>query len=113
MSDIGAKTKNPLYTIEGRELVAEAPGLRVQVLTLAAGECVPWHWHTEITDHFVCIEGAIEIETRAPRGRHRLEPGNRFQVPPKLAHIVRNAAEGRSSFMIVQGVGTYDFNPVG
>jgi hypothetical protein len=31
------------YTIAGRELVAEGADLRVQVLTLAAGQCVPWH----------------------------------------------------------------------
>ena len=46
------------YTIAGRELVAEGTDLRVQVLTLAAGQCVPWHYHTEISDSFVCLEGA-------------------------------------------------------
>jgi hypothetical protein len=30
------------YTIAGCELVAEGADLRVQVLTLAAGQCVPW-----------------------------------------------------------------------
>lgn len=113
MSDASARNADPHYTIEGRELVAEAPGLRVQVLTLAAGECVPWHWHSEISDTFVCLEGAIEIETRAPAGRQRLEPGGRYAVAPKRAHIVRNAAAGRSRFLIVQGVGAYDFNPIG
>ena len=42
------------YTIAGHELVAEGADLRVQVLTLAAGQCVPWHYHTEISDSFVC-----------------------------------------------------------
>ena len=32
------------YTIAGRELIAEGTDLRVQVLTLAAGQCVPWHY---------------------------------------------------------------------
>ena len=37
------------YAIAGRELVAEGADLRVQVLTLAAGQCVPWHYHSEIS----------------------------------------------------------------
>ena len=50
------------------------PRLRVArgvliVLTLAAGECVPWHFHNNITDSFVCLEGPLVVETRAPRDR--------------------------------------------
>jgi mannose-6-phosphate isomerase-like protein (cupin superfamily) len=113
MSDIGAKTANPRYAIEDRELVAETDGLRVQVLTLGPGESIPWHWHSQVTDTMVCLEGAIEVETRAPRESFRLAPGGRCTVPPKRAHIVRNVDAGRSRFLIVQGVGTYDFNPIG
>jgi quercetin dioxygenase-like cupin family protein len=113
MSDAGVRTANPHYTIEGRELVAEAPGLRVQVLTLGAGQCVPWHWHSEIADTIVCLEGAIDVEMRAPRESRRLLPGGRCDIPPKRAHTVSNASEGSSRFLIVQGVGIYDFNPIG
>jgi hypothetical protein len=35
------------YTIANRELVAEGADLRVQVLSLAAGQCVPWHYHRQ------------------------------------------------------------------
>jgi hypothetical protein len=41
--------------------------MRASVLTLAVGECVPWHYHSTITDSFVCLEGPMEVETRAPR----------------------------------------------
>jgi hypothetical protein len=54
------------YEIANRELVADGSNLRVQVLTLAAGQCVPWHYHSEITDTFVCLEGPMVVETRAP-----------------------------------------------
>jgi quercetin dioxygenase-like cupin family protein len=74
------------YTISGCELVAEGADLRVQVLTLAAGQCVPWHYHTEISDSFVCLEGPMVVETRAPRHVYRLLPGERCAVPPKSAH---------------------------
>jgi len=34
-------------------------------------------------------------------------------VPPKTAHYVHGAADGPCKFLIVQGVGVYDFVPVG
>lgn len=101
------------YEIAGRELVAEGADLRVQVLTLAGGQCVPWHYHSEITDSFVCLEGPMVVETRAPRNTYRLQPGQRCAVPPKTAHTVAGEGGGPCSFLIIQGVGVYDFVPVG
>src|ERR1700686_4110990 len=101
------------YEIAERELVAEGADLRVQVLTLASGQAVPWHYHNEVTDSFVCLEGPMEVETRAPRNIYRLDPGQRCAVPPKTAHHVHGVAAGGCKFLIIQGVGVYDFIPVG
>lgn len=101
------------YTIENTEIVAETPDLRAVRLTLAPGQCVPWHWHSAIDDRFICLEGAIEIETKAPRGKHKLLPGDEHTVPLKVAHIVRNVADTTSRFMVIQGIGPYDYHPVG
>ena len=101
------------YTISGRELVAGGADLRVQVLSLAAGEAIPWHYHSEITDQMVCLEGPMVVETRAPRNTYELAPGGRCAVPPKTAHYVHGKDGGPCRFMIVQGVGVYDFVPVG
>jgi len=101
------------YQIAHRETVADGVDVRVQVLTMAAGENVPWHYHTEITDTFVCLEGTCVVETRAPRAEHVLEPGDRCAVPPNTAHLVHGLDDGPCKFLIVQGVGVYDFMPVG
>ena len=101
------------YVIAGREVVAEGADLRVQVLTLADGQCIPWHYHSEITDSFVCLEGPMVVETRAPRSTHRLQPGERCAVAPKTAHYVHGEGEGACKFLIIQGVGVYDFVRVG
>ena len=101
------------YEIADRELVAEGTDLRVQVLTLAAGQCIPWHYHSEITDAFVCLEGPMVVETRAPRNEYLLTQGQRCAVPPRTAHYVHGQADGPCKFLIVQGVGVYDFVPVG
>jgi quercetin dioxygenase-like cupin family protein len=101
------------YEIAGSEIVSEGADIRVSILTLAAGQEVPWHYHSEITDSFVCLEGPMVVETRAPRHAYRLEPGQRCAVPPKTAHHVQGVESGPCKFLIVQGVGIYDFVPVG
>ena len=101
------------YTIAGRELVAEGADLRVQVLSLAVGQSVPWPYHSEISDNFVCLEGPMVVETRAPRHVYRMLPGERCAVPPRRAHYVHGKDDGACKFLIVQGVGVYDFVPVG
>jgi len=101
------------YELEKRESVAEVPGLRVRLLTVAPGQCVPWHYHSEITDTFFCLEGVTVVETRAPRAVHTLHPGDSVAVAPRTAHLVQGQDGGRCRFLIVQGVGTYDFVPVG
>src|ERR1700758_1082710 len=52
--------------IAGYERVMEGTDMRASVLTLAASEGAPWHYHSTITDSFVCLEGPMEVETRAP-----------------------------------------------
>ena len=101
------------YSITSHEIIAEADGMRVQIMTLGTGEVVPWHYHTAVTDVFVGLEGTVVIETRAPRARHELEPGNHCVVPPMTAHQV-SGKDGRGCRVtLVQGVGEHDFNPVG
>lgn len=101
------------YVIERREVVAETDTLRVSILTLAAGQEVPWHYHSHITDTFFCLEGTLSVETRTPPGRHVLSVGESCAVPPNTAHRVTGHDDSRVRFLIVQGVGTYDFCPVG
>lgn len=101
------------YNIEGRERVLHADGLRVQVLTLGPGEVVPWHYHSTIADIFVAVEGRVVVETPAPCARHELAPGEHCVVPAKTAHMVTGAADDRCRFTIVQGVGKYDYVPIG
>ena len=99
------------YIIERREVVAETDTLRVSILTLAAGQEVPWHYHSQVTDTFCCLEGVLSVETRAPNAHHRLEVGESCAVPPMTAHRVTGQDGGRARFLIVQGIGTYDYCP--
>lgn len=97
------------YEIEGRELIAQSDGLRVQVLTVGPGQCVPWHQHTRIADTFFCLEGPMVVETRVPGMKHVLEAGGRISVSANRPHTVYAPNDGRCQFVIVQGVGKYDY----
>ena len=99
------------YVIEHREVVARTDTLRVSILTLAPGQEVPWHYHSEVTDTFYCLEGILSVETRAPNAHHLLEVGESCAVPPMTAHRVTGRDGSRARFLIVQGIGTYDYCP--
>ena len=102
-----------LANIAGFEVVMEGQDMRAVVLTLAAGQSVPWHYHSDITDSFVCLEGPMVVETRAPRAMRVLKAGQRCEVPAKTAHYVHGQDDGPCKFMVLQGVGEYDNVAVG
>ena len=101
------------YTVEHTEIVVETPELRMVRITLAPGQAVPWHWHTDVTDRFVCLIGSLCVESRAPRARHDLAPGEECTVAAKIAHTARNIGEDRCRFLVIQGAGSYDYNALG
>jgi quercetin dioxygenase-like cupin family protein len=94
--------------IAGYETVMEGADMRAVVLTLDQGQCVPWHYHSTITDAFVCLKGPMVVETRAPRMTHVLHAGERCAVPPMTAHYVHGLDDGPCAFMVLQGAGEYD-----
>ncbi len=95
-------------SIAGYETVMEGADMRAVVLTLARGECVPWYYHSTISDSFVCLKGPMVVETRAPRATHVLRAGERCVVPPMTAHFVHGQDDGPCQFLILQGTGDYD-----
>jgi quercetin dioxygenase-like cupin family protein len=107
------RTNGTELKISGYDTLMEGADMRALELTLAAGECVPWHWHSEITDRFFCLNGPMVVETRAPHAVNELQTGESYTVPPKIAHYVHGKNNGPCRFLVLQGVGVYDRNPVG
>ncbi|MGH7104425.1 MAG: cupin domain-containing protein [Acetobacteraceae bacterium] len=99
--------------IAGYEIVMEGADMRAIVLTLAAGQQVPWHYHSETIDHFFCLEGPMVVETRAPRASHELRAGQSRVIPPNTAHLVHGLDGGPCRFLLLQGIGIYDNVAVG
>ena len=87
--------------------------VQARLFTLAPGETIPGHFHSAVTDWYFVLEGALSIETRAPAGRRELGVGEAYHIVPKTAHLITNRSEADTRFLLVQGVGPYDFIRVG
>jgi quercetin dioxygenase-like cupin family protein len=94
------------------EVILETGDVRVRILALEGGQATAWHFHTAITDRMLCLEGAIAVEFREPREHVELNPGGRCEVAVERVHRVVNRASETSRYLLVQGVGRYDFNLV-
>jgi quercetin dioxygenase-like cupin family protein len=106
------KDASPLYEVERRARHAERPGFRIAELQISATQKVPWHYHTNVTDTFYVLEGQIRIFLREPKEEVRLLPGQTYTVRPGRAHLVTNALATSATFLILQGIGEYDFVPL-
>ena len=97
------------YTVKNVETVAAGKDVQARVFTLAPGEVIPWHSHSEIADHFFVLGGELTVETRAPDDCRTLGIGERYQINAGHAHQTSNRGKRDCQFLIVQGVGRYDF----
>jgi quercetin dioxygenase-like cupin family protein len=98
------------YQVKSVEPVVVGTDIQVRVFTLADGDVIPWHYHSESTDHYFVLRGQLTIETRSPDHRHRLSIGERFKISPGTAHRISNESTSECQFLLVQGVGRYDWH---
>ena len=106
------KDASQLYEVERRARHAERPGFRISELQLSPTQKVPWHYHTNVHDTFYVIEGHIRILLREPSEEVRLGPCETYSVRPARPHFVANAGDASATFLILQGVGEYDYVPL-
>ena len=106
------KDASHLYEVERRAQHAARPGFRISELQLSPTQKVPWHTHTNISDTFYVLEGEMRLFLQEPKESLNLRPGEVFQVRPGRPHLVTNAGKTSLTFLILQGVGEYDFVPL-
>jgi quercetin dioxygenase-like cupin family protein len=78
------------YTVKNVETVAAGTDVQARLFTLAPGEVIPWHSHSEIADHFFVLDGELTVETRAPDDYRTLGIGERYQINAGHAHQTSN-----------------------
>ena len=108
----GVKDASGLYEVERRAYHAARPGFRIAELQISPKQKVPWHYHNNVSDTFYVVEGAIQIFLQKPKEEVRLARGETYSVPPKRPHLVINAGDTSAVFLVLQGIGEYDFVPI-
>jgi mannose-6-phosphate isomerase-like protein (cupin superfamily) len=101
-----------LYDVERRALHAARPDFRISELQISPTQSVPWHLHTAIADTFYVVEGRIVVVLRDPVDEIHLGPGETYTVEPRRPHHVVNAGDRSATFLVLQGIGPYDYVPV-
>jgi len=106
------KDAGHFYEVERRQYHAQRPGFRISELQISPTQKVPWHYHTNVQDAFYVIEGCIHIFLQNPKEEVTLKPGETYSVPPRRPHLVTNGGSTSATFLVLQGVGEYDFVPL-
>jgi hypothetical protein len=75
----------PDYQVKNVEPVAVGADVQVRVFTLTDGEEIPWHYHSESTDHYFVLRGKLTIETRSAHHDAGPKPKPRPRKPPAPA----------------------------
>ena len=106
------KDASGFYEVERRETHAARPGFRINELQISPTQQVPCHYHTHTQDTFYVLEGSIRVFLREPKEEVRLGPGETYTVPPHRPHLVINGGHASATFLVLQGIGEYDFVPL-
>ena len=106
------KDASHLYEVERRASHAARPGFRINELQISPKQKVPWHYHSNIQDTFYVLDGSIRVFLREPKEEVRLGPGETYTVKPRRPHLVVNGGDTSATFLVLQGIGEYDFVPL-
>ena len=106
------KDGSHLYEVERRAEHAARPGFRITEIQLSKTQKVPWHYHNHVQDTFYVLKGNLRLFLRDPKEEVRLGPGDTYSVKPRRPHLVANGAESSATFLVLQGIGEYDFVPL-
>jgi Mannose-6-phosphate isomerase len=110
----GTEKQSANFAVSSRKIVAESADVQVKEFLLVPGEEVPWHHHSAVFDVFYCLAGSLTVQRMDVFSGERLpdlvlQVGDSAKVEPGTAHRPFNAEASPCRFLIVQGVGTYDF----
>lgn len=108
---VSDQAKAPAYKVKRVETVVKGSDVQARVFTLAPGEAIPWHYHRQSTDHYFVLEGVLSISTREPNVvARRFAVGSSHKIASGTPHLVVNNGDADCRFLLVQGVGAYDWN---
>src|SRR5687768_14071613 len=108
----GVRDASPLYEVERRAEHAARPGFRITELQISKTQKVPWHYHSNVQDTFYVLGGELRVFLQDPKEEVRLRPGETYTVRARRPHLVTNGGNTSATFLVLQGIGEYDFVPL-
>src|SRR4029450_6988732 len=106
------KDSSHLYEVERRARHAERPGFPISERQLSPTQQAPRHYHTKNEAPFCGREAGAGLSRREPKEDVRLKPGETYAVRPGRAHLVTTSGQGSAVFLVLQGIGEYDYVPL-
>ena len=73
---------------------------------------MPWHYRNNVQDTFYVLQGRLRLFLRDPKEEVRLGSGETYTVRARRPHLVTNGGEDSAVFLVLQGIGEYDYVPL-
>lgn len=108
-SSTAAAAQKANYRVKNIEPVMTGSDVQARLFTLAPGETIPWHFHRTAADHYFILEGTLTVVTREPEEARTIGIGGDHRIVPGTAHLITNRSTADCRFLLLQGVGTYDW----
>ncbi len=106
------KDASHYYEVERRAEHASRPGFRISEIQISPTQKVPWHYHNNIHDTFYVLGGKLRIFLREPKEEVQIRAGETYTVRARRPHLVTNCGDVSATFLVLQGIGEYDFVPL-
>src|SRR3989442_1335049 len=82
------------------EVLINTDNVSVRIVELEAGGALPWHHHSEGTDHIFALDKEIEVQLRSPDEKVVLAPGKRCTVSTGRVHRVMNLCKRKNNYLL-------------
>ncbi len=83
--------------------------MQARLFVLAPGDTIPWHHHTRSSDHYLVLNGTLTALTRNPEQAHTIPAGSHHAISPGTPHLITNKSTSDCRFLLLQGVGSFDW----
>jgi quercetin dioxygenase-like cupin family protein len=109
MEELSSPAQRPNYKVKSIEPIMTGSDMQARLFTLAPGETIPWHYHETAADHYFVLEGALTVVTHEPEASQTIRSGSDYRIAPGTPHLICNRSSADCRFLVLQGVGKYDW----
>ena len=91
------------------ETLVKTPEVLVRLMDLTPGEIGKKHYHSQLFETVICVEGEIALYSDGNDEPILLLPGHQASVPSPVPHWLENRGITPAKYVLAQSGGSYDF----